>query len=237
MKKDGTAICDFVLPNGKVCGHRCKPRGIGAHKRTAHGIVERVVVVDAKNDLNTEVQLPKNQKTDLSGVHLSHLSDSSQNDLNTEVKNGGGDLSGHLNKTVLSELSGRMKKVGEYIKKDEKVISKEVLPINHKDNPYAKEVVLHCKCCGDGITLLNDPSYKADTHPIFRFHMIDSKIMCDKCVLELFTKKRDWDEGYFLSQLSKTYDIYGNSLNRIFVTTSCGEYIEFIRGKINEKKG
>jgi hypothetical protein len=107
MNTDKNTICDFVLPDGKICGHKCKPRGIGAHKRAAHGFVERVVVVDHKNDLSTQVKSVDIQKSNLSGRHLSTQV---KPDLSTQVKN---------------DLSTQVKRPSDFVKKHEVVVKKE----------------------------------------------------------------------------------------------------------------
>jgi hypothetical protein len=153
-RKESTKIrvCDYVYPDGHICGHKCRPRGIGSHKRLEHGIIETVVVFDSSTQVKNESKNGgggklKNRKT----PHLStqvesadfQKSNSSGQFKVTQVKRHENDLSDlseiHSSTQVKNDLSTQVKRPSDFVKKREVVSSKIKTNVLESTYEYKKQ--------------------------------------------------------------------------------------------------
>ena len=95
----------FVSTNKRticnICGKECKARGMGGHKRLAHGIVEKKTI-QVKSNVSTQTP---------------NVSTQVKSNASTQVKTGG-DIN----------VSTQVKRPVDYVKRGEFVIKKEITP-------------------------------------------------------------------------------------------------------------
>jgi hypothetical protein len=100
-----------------ICGVTVKPRGLGAHKRLKHQIVERVIL---KEKINSSTQAKK------TGGNISTQVDNSSQlsgDIISQVTNSSQLKSTQINKSITQE-----KRPSDYIKQNEKLIKMVAMP-------------------------------------------------------------------------------------------------------------
>jgi len=153
-------ICD-------ICGHKCRPRGIGAHKRLAHGIIERIVVTKVpKSDDLSEQGVLESPHESTTKVHLSDdLSDLSKPTIykSDDLSEQGVLKSPHKSITDIDDMSTKVErgersaKPSDYVKKKEQVVKRIILPvgdpdINRKVEELKELIGIELDLCDDNIT-------------------------------------------------------------------------------------
>ena len=111
----------FVSTNKRticnICGKECKARGMGGHKRLAHGIVEKKTI-QVKSNVSTQTpnvstQVKSNASTQVKDI-ITQVTQVKSN-ASTQVKTGG-DIN----------VSTQVKRPVDYVKRGEFVIKKEI---------------------------------------------------------------------------------------------------------------